>query len=150
MVDAFVGERARVIHNEHLGLPLARNSFRIRRHPKVQLALGIIKHLKKKQPLRLGQGGNPKFHYLNKERVRLQKLGLSKQDFDERVSDAVQVYEADGAVRQAARDSWQRHRQNLRLLDLKRLQPTSNWNLELPDASKYGLWGDARFCLASG
>ena len=65
-----------------------------------------MQKLKSKNVKRQGVGGNPKLHHRTQESKRLKHLRLKKDEFQHRLRAAMQRYDTDPNVRQAALDNW--------------------------------------------
>ena len=79
VADGFVVNRLQVLHLNALGKRGRRpGSLNIRRHPRLMRVIKKVKSLNKTS--RKGVGGNSELHFINAERARLKRLGLTKDD----------------------------------------------------------------------
>ena len=98
-----------------MGLPECRAPFECR-HTVAHLisrATKVCSHVKasigkgqKHVRGRRGVGGNPKYAWLNEQRVLLKGKGLSRQQFNESIRQMAAAFDSDPALQQAARDKW--------------------------------------------
>ena len=107
VADGFVVNRLQVLHLNALGKRGGRQgSLKIRRHPKLMRVVKKVKSLNKTS--RNGVGGNPKLHFINAERARLKRLGLTKDDFRNAVRVAVEGYGKNFELQRVHKLEWER------------------------------------------
>ena len=76
--DSFVCHRVQSWHQHAVGGQGRRAKFSIRKHPRVQKAVKMVKNLRRKK---MANGSNPKFLFLAQTRKRLAPLHLPRQEF---------------------------------------------------------------------
>lgn len=110
--DGLIISRTQVLHSQTSqkgrGNNRRRQTFKFKKHPKVQKAMSKMKKPKATGKAR-GQTGNPKWFYLVQKREELKALRLPLHEFQAAMTEKKDEYDRCELVRHAAKDKWRLH-----------------------------------------
>ena len=139
VATGFVCARTMTAHQQSLGIKQKRNVIKMRRHPRVERAVKMVKNLKVKRQTYLNRCLNPKLLHLNNIRKQLAQQNLPKAEFYAQVAAAKWNYNNNEQLQRVAKDKWRAHVMTRQLQATEALSPACRLD-NVVDHTRIGPW----------